>query len=672
MNCCQIKLVLYLCFVVVFQINLPAQNTAVADYENANDLINLIREYSTFSIRQADSLYNQFEDSYNGQFSSTDLAKVHVVAAAIKSGNRKYDLARALLDSAESVFERKERSFYVELSSVFDIRAEIYQRYRNYDSSLIVLEKALKYAELSKSKVALANAYNRYGNNYWYAENYFLALESYKKALKLRVAENDSIRLGGAYRNIGLVYNKLGEYNEALEYYLKAQIFFKALNSKTSLQSVYNSMGILYKEIGQFEKSLEFHNLAKEIRKSEKDTLGWALSLTNIGSTLIEQGNIKGALDSLLISLELSKNISVDNRQYVTLVNIGVCYEKMGDYRQAKKFYIESLTDATKFKDLRGEARVYNNLSNLLRSEGSYTNALNYAQKSLSISKELGTNESLLSAHQQLFLSYRALRNYEKALYHHEEFVSKNLEIFSDANVKEISKLKAKYEYDRQRDELLIKDETIESLGKENDHLEGRSTLYLLLLLILCIVVLFIILLNRSRLKRIELEKSLLNETASRIELDKTILSNELKIQELQLKAYAEQLSQKNDMISTFENRLKDYEKEISYFSTSKLTQQASKIEGRSGSNLSWDEFRLKFDKTHPEFLPKLISQNSDLTSNDLDVCLLLRLNLSYKDISSILGVSYEGVRKSVQRLYKKLSLKSVDELRTYLIQIAS
>ena len=58
------------------------------------------------------------------------------------------------------------------------------------------------------------------------------------------------------------------------------------------------------------------------------------------------------------------------------------------------------------------------------------------------------------------------------------------------------------------------------------------------------------------------------------------------------------------------------------------------------------------------------------MTKNDLRLAALLKMNLSSKEIASVLNITMEGVKKARQRFRKKLELSSEDSLENFVIQL--
>jgi DNA-binding response OmpR family regulator/DNA-binding CsgD family transcriptional regulator len=85
----------------------------------------------------------------------------------------------------------------------------------------------------------------------------------------------------------------------------------------------------------------------------------------------------------------------------------------------------------------------------------------------------------------------------------------------------------------------------------------------------------------------------------------------------------------------------------------------------RKGSVLlnNWTVFQLKFNQTYPNFISRLAGRYPQLTQQDLIVISSLYINLNTHQLSVILGISPDSVRKSKYRLKKKLGLGQEEDL---------
>jgi DNA-binding CsgD family transcriptional regulator len=77
------------------------------------------------------------------------------------------------------------------------------------------------------------------------------------------------------------------------------------------------------------------------------------------------------------------------------------------------------------------------------------------------------------------------------------------------------------------------------------------------------------------------------------------------------------------------------------------------------------------FGQIHPSFFSKLKNDaKENLSSSEMRLCMLLRLNLSSKEIGEILRITSDSVRIARYRLRKKLPLESKDDLQAYLLNL--
>lgn len=81
-----------------------------------------------------------------------------------------------------------------------------------------------------------------------------------------------------------------------------------------------------------------------------------------------------------------------------------------------------------------------------------------------------------------------------------------------------------------------------------------------------------------------------------------------------------------------------------------------------------WLLFESHFNSAHRNFIERLRQQYSDITTGDLRICCLLRMNLSTKEIASLLNVSVRAIELRRYRLRKRLSLDGETNLTDFLM----
>lgn len=83
-----------------------------------------------------------------------------------------------------------------------------------------------------------------------------------------------------------------------------------------------------------------------------------------------------------------------------------------------------------------------------------------------------------------------------------------------------------------------------------------------------------------------------------------------------------------------------------------------------------WNIFESSFNEAHENFFKKLKTGHPDLVPNDLKLCAYLRMNMSSKEMASLLNISLRGVEIRRYRLRKKLNLEHDKNLVEFLIEL--
>ncbi|MEX6690382.1 triple tyrosine motif-containing protein [Danxiaibacter flavus] len=93
-------------------------------------------------------------------------------------------------------------------------------------------------------------------------------------------------------------------------------------------------------------------------------------------------------------------------------------------------------------------------------------------------------------------------------------------------------------------------------------------------------------------------------------------------------------------------------------------------IEDGMSDERDWQLFENSFDEVHQDFFRKLKTTYPDLSLNDLKLCAYLRMNMSSKELVSILNITLRGVEIRRYRLRKKLNLEHDQNLVEFLMAV--
>jgi len=87
-------------------------------------------------------------------------------------------------------------------------------------------------------------------------------------------------------------------------------------------------------------------------------------------------------------------------------------------------------------------------------------------------------------------------------------------------------------------------------------------------------------------------------------------------------------------------------------------------------SEEDWNIFRDYFEAVHNGFFDRLSAVHSELTPNEKRLCAYLRIGLNSNEISKLLSISKEGIKKNRYLLRKKMGLQTGDSLEDFISKI--
>ena len=171
-------------------------------------------------------------------------------------------------------------------------------------------------------------------------------------------------------------------------------------------------------------------------------------------------------------------------------------------------------------------------------------------------------------------------------------------------------------------------------------------------ILFLAVVALFLI--NRQRLK-IKFQQKFYAQ-------EKIRAQQEIESARAQLKMFTENIIEKTNLVEKLEQQLNN--KTISREEQqliSELSQQTILTED------DWVKFKSLFEKIFPMFFQRLKNTATDITVAEQRMAALTRLQLTTRQMASMLGISLDSVHKTRQRLRKRFTLSNDANIEEYI-----
>ncbi|KGO87047.1 hypothetical protein Q765_07495 [Flavobacterium rivuli WB 3.3-2 = DSM 21788] len=174
---------------------------------------------------------------------------------------------------------------------------------------------------------------------------------------------------------------------------------------------------------------------------------------------------------------------------------------------------------------------------------------------------------------------------------------------------------------------------------------------------------------ERSRkLLELELEQLKLQRDKEEIRRDKIHLEEDVINKSKELANFTMLLVQKKDMFAEITDDLKQLKDHVrNEESRKKLLEIFQKLDRHKIGEEYMEVFDVNFEKVHHNFFEKLKELNPTLTKRELRLCAFVKMNLSNKEISPLLGISLRGIENARYRIRKKLNVAGEDNFAAFL-----
>lgn len=158
-----------------------------------------------------------------------------------------------------------------------------------------------------------------------------------------------------------------------------------------------------------------------------------------------------------------------------------------------------------------------------------------------------------------------------------------------------------------------------------------------------------------------------LKELASEQEimrLNNESLNRDIESRNRELAVATMNMVKNNNVLQSIKNEILKNDGDVKSQSVIKI------IDNSLNSKEDWKFFEEAFNHADKDFFKKVKSRHPDLTSNDLRLCVYLRLNLTSKEIAPLLNISPRSVEIKRYRLRKKINLEREINLNEYFINL--
>jgi tetratricopeptide (TPR) repeat protein len=383
------------------------------------------------------------------------------------------------------------------------------------DKALDYDQKALNIAHQTHDRSSEASIMGNLGNVYEQQGSFLHALDYFNKALAEYQAIGEKYGAAINSNNIGIINAEQGNFPKAIDYFFKALQLYQDINNKAGIAQVTGNIGIIYNDEGEYNKSLDYYLEALKINKEVGDKNGIATNTGNIGSIYNHLNNPGKALVYLNEALKLSEDMGNKHLQINNLTNIGNTYRHMGKdvymgyYAKALKLAQESGSKSSIEKILGCMGEGY-------ADEKKYTEAAKYFTQSLEIAREIGDLGMVMDLNADLSGAYEHNKDWRKAFDSYKQYSTFKDSLLSGEKSKEIGKLEARSEYDKQVALQKADEEKRSALAaaesKRQNIVISFITAVAIAIAIIALTIFRVLSTTRKQKKQIELQKVVVEE----------------------------------------------------------------------------------------------------------------------------------------------------------------
>jgi len=510
--------------------------------------------------------------------------------------------------------------------------------------------------------------------------------------------------------NIAVAYRNAGDYDASFQCLAEALEISKKQNLKGFQAMVYSNMASNYQFTLQYEKSIDCLLKAIAIIKNEDDKS----SLTNLNQKLaniyMKMRNFTFAKDLYTQCLAEFKYRNDNVNHALTLINYAECVIHMEETTLAKRALHEAIDELKIIKNNEHLAVAYSKLAAIATAEGqpavaykNYRDAYEILLKSNSLNvvpvasefieylnKQGKYTEALaiikstkaapiftsINAEDKLRFNVAAAETYKNtnneaaALNGLENAIELKDTVTHIHNNNDVTELQAKFQKELQHEKSLMLKAKNKTLQKEKAIKKKLTLLYVFASIFLIIIVLLFL---RSLLLKTRLQK----EALKSVNAEKNYMVQVQEFEHEFASSQQEIIREKQRELTAWALRMANYQDNINDIiekcEEGKFTDAGEikkDLRGLLRQNDYWKQFETRFNNLHPEFGYSLATRFASLTKNDVEFCSLLKLNLSNKEIASLLQISHESVITKKYRIKKKMEINNDAEFEKLLLEI--
>lgn len=575
------------------------------------------------------------------------------------------------------------------------------------DSALVIIKNTLAQKEPMHDTI-YGNTYALYGIYYGMKGNPDSTIYYQKKSIGyLDEYPRNKVR---SLMNLAIGYRNKSDYKTSIDYLNKSVAINKSIKNDVGIAMAYGELASNYNYMLEYTKSVDYLLKSIAILKANKNTKQLPAVKQKLANTYMAMGNTEFAIDLYRETLVEFKAINMLKNYYLTQVNLGEALILVNKYAEAKQVLNEAIVGLEQFgdKEMTGIClskigfleheqgldtkaaitlkKAYDTLkltksSWLVGISGQYIEALNktgnYTQALAVIQNiekqklfEKSNKQDQLRYKNAAAATYKATNKDKEAIIAYENTIEIMDSIAANKQEQAVREVQAKFQTQLQREKNLALEANNKALQKNIEIEKTLMTFYIFGSVILLILI-------SVALRGYWLKNRLQKEELKTAEADRVLLQQQ-HLHEHELNTTQKQvIEEKQRELTSTALRMASYQDAINDIidkcDTPALAKPGSvkkELQQLVKQQDYWKQFENRFNSLHPDFSNALSLRFSKLTKNDIEFCSLLKLNLSNKEIATLLQISHESAITKKYRIKKKMEINDDAEFEKLLMEL--
>jgi DNA-binding CsgD family transcriptional regulator len=359
----------------------------------------------------------------------------------------------------------------------------------------------------------------------------------------------------------------------------------------------------------KFDSSAYFFKAAYQSALQIKDSFWMALSLGNLGYNYYLGGDFEKAEPLLENDFKASWKEGQRESAVNAGLNLAEIYLEKGWMEKARSLMDTMQQVVMQKRSTRWMRIWFQNQYGLARAEGRYAEAVVFADSALRYRDMAATNSNA-----QLIANTRS-------------------KVEAEQYLNKISLLET-----QKQKELVLRNALLSGIG--------------------LVAVILLLVINRFRTR----QKYAMQNAA----LEKKLAAEKLETVKAELEQYTLRMKEKSALLEKFEAELENMKQSGQAMESDANHSLQELLQVSILTEDEWLHFRELFEKVHPGFLTRMRVKLPDLTPAETRLLVLTKLKLTNKEMGAMLGIGYDAIKKTRQRLRKKINLPEeggLDEL---------